>query len=314
VGYLDFEKIKNIDEYRSNAGFYFRTGMRYISKNKPLQALGFLLKAVENEPYNADYQFNLACVYAELKNTKQSSKTLLNIIKNIDPTIPECYFGIACNYFESGKFDKAREYFEKYIEVDESGEFSDESYEVLYYMELFEEGKSRPNRDKTISKLINEGRALMDAREYKKACSKFDKAVEIEPMAIFPRSNLSLACFFNGDVQRAISVAESILRLDSENLTANISLLMYYAYLNNSVLFKKQVRNLYGLKTNNKEGYISEAKQFFNMIRGNERVDKSLEGLIINILKTKENEIDIVTSDKNLPINLVNFEAKNKNH
>lgn len=303
--YLNTEKIKNIDEYRSNPGFFFRAGMRYISKNKPLQALNFLTKAVEKEPYNADYLFNLACVYAELRNIKQSNKTLLNIIKNIDPTIAECYFGIACNYFDSGNFNKAREYFEKYIESDTSGEFTSESYEVLYYLDVYGEGKRRINRKKTTSRLINEGMVLVREGNYKKAYSKFDKAVEIDPMAICQRNYLSLMCFFNGEIERAVSVSKSVLKVEFESPLAHFCLVTYYAYLNNVALLKKQLRIIYSLKTANKKTYFSELKQFLSIIASNDIISDNLKQFLTAALKSKDFEIGNKSLHDNMADNVV---------
>lgn len=288
--YLNTEKIKNIDEYRSNPGFFFRAGMRYINKNKPLQALNFLTKAVEKEPYNADYLFNLACVYAELRNIKESNKILLNIIKNIDPTIAECYFGIACNYFDSGDFVKAREYFEKYIESDCFGEFASESHEVLYYLDTYVDGNKKINRKKTATRLINEGVALIKERDYKKAYQKFDKAVEIDPMAIIQRNYLSLMSFFNGEIDKAISISKSVLKVEFECPLAHFCLLLYYAYLNNQTMLKKQLRIIYSLKTIKKKAFSSDLKIFLSIISDSNVISDSLKQFLSTILKSKDME------------------------
>lgn len=277
----------------------------------PLQALGFLVKAVEKEPYNADYQFNLACVYAELSNTKQSSKILLNIIKNIDPTISECYFGVACNYFDSGNYNKAREYFDKYIECDEFGEFTSESQDVLYYMELYGGLKSRPKTDKIIVRLINDAKILVQEGEYKKACAKLDKAIEIEPRNVYIRNNLSLACFFNGEVDRAISVAKSVLKLDKENLFAHFSLAMLYAYVENSILFREQTYELKELNVDDKDVYISEMKRFLNCILRKDIIDEKLEKIIFNVLESKKNSINDKNTEEKAYLNVIKIKRKN---
>ena len=100
--------------------------------------LKYLEKAVVTEPFNADFQFNYACVLAELKESKKSNLTLMNILKNIDPTLTECYFGIGCNYFDIGSLKKAKEYFEKYIYFDPTGQFVDEAYDIIYYLQIYE--------------------------------------------------------------------------------------------------------------------------------------------------------------------------------
>ena len=104
---------RKIVKYRRDAELYFRVGTKYVDRRCFSSALKFISTAVEMEPFNADYKFNLACVLAELKDTKKSNTILKDILKNIDPTLSECYFGIGCNYFDMGSLKKAKEYFEK---------------------------------------------------------------------------------------------------------------------------------------------------------------------------------------------------------
>lgn len=67
-------KRKNIISINQDAEFFFRAGMRCISKKKFQSALNYLSKAAQMDPFNADYQFNLGCVLAELKQVKNLTR------------------------------------------------------------------------------------------------------------------------------------------------------------------------------------------------------------------------------------------------
>jgi tetratricopeptide (TPR) repeat protein len=132
-------KRKPIDlvSLRNDPEFYFKIGQKYVKKKSLGTALRFINRAVDIEPYNADYQFNFACLLAELKQPGKSNDILLSILKNIDPKLTECYFGIGCNYFDLADFIKAREYFEKYVYFDPDGQFIDEAYDILNYLQFY---------------------------------------------------------------------------------------------------------------------------------------------------------------------------------
>jgi tetratricopeptide (TPR) repeat protein len=128
--------IKKILPYRRNSGFFFKAGIKYAEKKLFHKAVKFLGRAVEMEPFNLDYKFNFAGVLAELREYEKSNDILLDIIKNIDPTLTECYFGLGCNYFDTGDLKRAKEYFEKYIYFDPQGQFVEEVQDILSYLQV----------------------------------------------------------------------------------------------------------------------------------------------------------------------------------
>ncbi len=132
------EKRENILLFRHDAELFFRVGIRYANREMFDLALKYFKKAIEAEPDNSDYQFNYGCVLAELKQIKESNSVLMNILRNIDPTLSECFFGIGCNYFEMGNLKRAKKYFEKYVDFDNEGEFAEEAHDILYYLEFYE--------------------------------------------------------------------------------------------------------------------------------------------------------------------------------
>ncbi|MDF2522816.1 MAG: hypothetical protein K0R31_457 [Clostridiales bacterium] len=243
----------NVIPFRDDSEFYFRIGIRYADHQKYDRALKYLSKAAEAEPYNADYLFNLAGVLAELKQVEKSNETLLDILKNIDPTLTECYFGIGCNYFDMENFKKAREYFEKYVYFEPEGAFSDEVYDVLYYLQIYEDVGTDSKTNKIITRLANEGKRLLGKGEYRKACEKLEKAIEIDPEVISPRNDLSLAYFLLGDENKSYSIAKSVLKLDPEDIFANCNIALFHASAGKKDACEKQLKSLSRLELNEKD-------------------------------------------------------------
>ncbi|HEX3030252.1 MAG TPA: tetratricopeptide repeat protein [Clostridia bacterium] len=128
---------KDITMLRQDPEFFFKLGMKHANKKSFEKALKFISSAIALNPLNPDYQFNYACVLAELKETDKSTKVLKMILTNIDPEFYECYFCIGCNYFEKGKIKKAVEYFKKYISVDPEGQFAEEAHEIIFYLQAY---------------------------------------------------------------------------------------------------------------------------------------------------------------------------------
>lgn len=247
------KKDRTIIEYRRDAELFFRIGAKYIDKRRFPEAMRFLNKAVELEPFNADYKFNLACVYAELKQTRKSNTILRDILNNIDPTLTECYFGIGCNYFDLGNLKKSKEYFEKYIYFDPEGQFVDETYDILYYLQVYDDVGLDDGRGRSFAKYCREGKKLIQEKDYKNACIKLGKAIELDPKAVGPRNDLSLAYFLSGEKGKAVSLSKSVLKINVNDVTANCNLAVFYADMKRNDLLEKQMAVLEELKTVSRE-------------------------------------------------------------
>lgn len=131
-------KKKKILPYKTSAELYYKIGLKYEDEKKYLKALEYFIKAAKLQPFNADYQLNIAGVLTEIGDYKESNRVLAGILKNIDDSLTECYFCMACNYFDLGEFKKAASYFKKYIELNPDGYFIEEASNAIYYIELYD--------------------------------------------------------------------------------------------------------------------------------------------------------------------------------
>ncbi|MFA6309447.1 MAG: hypothetical protein WC677_06875 [Clostridia bacterium] len=256
---------KKIVPLKRDSEFYFKVGMKYANKKSTVNALKYFRKAVEIEPFNADYQFNLACILVELKQVEKANEILLGILMNIDPTLTECYFGIGCNYFDLSDLKKAKEYIEKYIYFAPEGQFIEEAYDILYYLQIYYDMEAGKNRGKSVSRIEDECKSLMDACDYKKGCKKLEKLVQIQPDSVWTRNNLSVAYFFTGETDKAISIAKSVLRLKPKDFTALCNLGLFYSLLKKDELYKKQIELISKLEIENRNDLIKVIETFMQL-------------------------------------------------
>jgi len=198
--------------------------------------------AIEQDAYNPDYIFNKACILVELKQTRESIKLLNYIILNIDPTYTECYFGLGCNYFEVGNIEKSLHYFEKYLLMEEDGEFYEDAFEILFHMRMPDEGDDfdpdnqigiseraqKRSRDSSL-KLHAAGSMYLRRGNYKEAIRQFEKSIMAYPEIKSSRIRLSMAYYMSGQVTPAILLANSVLKIQQSNYMAKLCLALYYS-------------------------------------------------------------------------------------
>lgn len=283
--------LKKIIPFEQKPDFFFRAGLRHAYRRRFATSLRYLKKAVEKDPYNAEYQFNLACVLSELKENKKSNEILIRIIKDIDPTLTECYFGVGCNYLEMGNFKKAREYFERYVNYNREGYFVNETYDILYYLQVYDDASTEAKRDRTATRLELQSIELLRKGMYGKARLKLEKLIEINPYDLLPRNNLAIACFFNGEIDRAISLAKSVLKLDDNNPFALCNLALFYANAGKIDLYKKSLGILSKIKISRPEEFLLDSEQFLRAVRDDRTTENSLKEGIVEVIRKQKGRI-----------------------
>jgi len=229
-------------QYSQGHDLYFRISLKHALGRDYQSALKFVDMAIEKDAYNADYLFNKACILVELGRTRESIKLLNYIFINIDPTYTECYFGLGCNYFEVGNYEKALHYFEKYMLMEEDGEFYEDAYEILFRMRLpgggeefdldsqigISERAQKRSRDSSM-KLQAAGSMHLQRGNYKEAIRHFEKSIMAYPEIKSSRLRLSMAYYMSGQTTHAILLASSVLKIQHNNYMAKLCLALYYS-------------------------------------------------------------------------------------
>ena len=239
---LGFGKKSRILQYSQDHNLYFRLAVKRAMRRDFPGALKHIETAIEKDMFNADYLFNKACILVELKRTRESIKMLNYIIWNIDPTYSECYFGLGCNYFEIGNFEKSLYYFEKYVLMEEDGEFCEDAYEILFYMRLpGDDGEFDLNDQINLSektqkhyhdsslKLNAVGSMYLHRGNYKEAIRQFERSIRAYPEIKSSRIRLSMAYYMTGQLALAKLLASSVLKMQKNNYMAKLCLALYYS-------------------------------------------------------------------------------------
>ena len=293
----------NVIAFNQDHEFLFRIALKRATNREYDGALKYLEKALFLDMYNADYLFNKACILVEKKRIEESIEVLNYIIWKIDPTYAECYFGLGCNYFETGDFAKALACFEKYVNMVDDGEFLEDAYEILVYMQMsFENGDISVDK-KQINKIRNQkafrkssirldedGSQLLFSGDYKEAIKKFEKSIETYPEIASARVRLSMAYYMTGDSALAKCLASSALKLQKGNYLARLCLAFYYSAEGR---FDKSEKMLKWLERVRGKRYVevkNEAQLFYDMLASKaavgdkfkERVSGMMQKLTIN--------------------------------
>jgi len=229
-------------EYSQAHELYFNIAVkRAVGRDYP-EALKYINLALAKDAYNAEYLFNKACILVELRRTRESIKLLNYIICNIDPTYSECYFGLGCNYFEIKEYEKSLMNFEKYVLMEDDGEFCEDAYEILFYMRVpgesdefdideqmdISEKTQRQCRDSS-QKLHAAGSMYLHRGNYKEAIRQFERSIMAYPETKSSRIRLSMAYYMTGQLTMAKLLASSVLKIQKSHHMANLCLALYYS-------------------------------------------------------------------------------------
>ncbi len=213
--------LLSIEEYRNNPEFYFSKGLRYANRKNLEDAYKNLVKALELDPDNSEYKFNMACFLSELKRPNEANRMFMDILLNFEPTMYDCFFGLGCNNFEVEDNKKAAEYFEKYLYFDGDGEFSEEVSEMILYLKLYNE-ISHDNRFLNISgSNLKKALKSLDNNDGEKAIYYLYKSVISNPLNLEARNLLTMELMEQQQYVRAGYINSSVLNVSGEDTWAN---------------------------------------------------------------------------------------------
>ncbi len=213
--------ILSISEYRNNPEFYFSKGLRLANKKNLSEAYRNLMKALELEPDNSEYKFNMACFLSELQRPREANRLFNDILTNFDPTMFDCFFGLGCNSFEVGNNEKAAEYFDKYLYFDAEGEFSYEISEMAFYLKLYSEVSHNNKFLKTSATNLKKAQTYLKENNTEKAVGCLYKAIRANPFNVEARNQLTLALMEKQQFIRAEYINSTVNIIDSENIWGN---------------------------------------------------------------------------------------------
>ncbi len=179
-------------------------------------------KALEREPNNSEYMLDLADVFARMSCYDESNRILVSIVRMGEAT-PECFFGMGCNFYALRQYDRAREAFLTYQQLDPDGEFLAAVEDMLDELDEWEEAMEASPL-KRVSAMAQRGGRALDEGDYHLAVRLLSRAVKREPELSYVRNNLALALFCLGNVDQAAKETARVLSLEPDNLHANCNM------------------------------------------------------------------------------------------
>ncbi len=297
--------VLKLNEYRNNPEFYFSKGLRFANKKNLSEAYRNLIKALELEPDNSEYKFNMACFLCELQRPKEANRMFNDILINFDPTMFDCFFGLGCNSFEEGNNEKAAEYFDKYLYFDPDGEFSYEISEMSFYLKLY----SEISHDNKFLKLSKDN--LKKAEKYslqnnnEKAIRYLYKSIIGNPMNIEARNQLTMLLMEEKQFIRAEYISNTVNIIDSGDIWGNCLYIYLLSHSKKRAALKRALELLPYRPIENREELLCIATTLINFHKIAELVqliekyvlgygDQILYSILIlgNVITDKHNEAE----------------------
>lgn len=218
-----------------DAGFFFERAVSSLDRYHYDKALKYFRKAVEYEPENPVNHCNMAGILSEMGDYEASNEVLATVLRDIDPTMTECYFYMANNYANMDLFEAAEEALVTYLEEDASGYFLTEAEEM---MDLLQYELDRPTKLKSIKSREglyehDQARALLEEGKFNQAVKLLEELVQGRPDFLAARNNLALGYYYLGHFDKAMSTVHEVLAQDPGNLHGLCNLAVFYQHEGN---------------------------------------------------------------------------------
>lgn len=225
-----YEKTK-IFPFVPTGEYYFNKGLKAYDRFDLNKAKKYLKRALELEPLEPMIACQLALVLTESGDYTESNKLLQSVLNELDPRMTECHYFLANNFAHLGLFSEAARHAQLYLDLDKTGEFSEDAEELLEVigtedienMELYEE------QEHIISQQ-EKAKLLLESGDFTNAVRLLEQAVEDHPEFWPAHNNLALAYFYEGETGKAAGILEKVLDKNPGNLHAlcNLAVFMHY--------------------------------------------------------------------------------------
>lgn len=212
--------------------FFFERAVQSLDKFHYDKALRYLRRAVDIEPDNPVNHCNMAGIYSEMGNYKESNRILWYIVEQLDASMTECYFYMANNYMNMGQFDAAEEAIIQYMERDIEGEFLEEAEELIEMLS-YELGRPVQVRDvKSRDGLFehNLAREMLEDGRFTEATELLEQVIAKHPEFLAAHNNLALAYYYNGELGKSMDMIKRVLEIDQGNIHALCNLAIFYKH------------------------------------------------------------------------------------
>jgi len=227
------KKDNKILSFDRDAEFYYNQYQKNNELGKCIDALFFIRKAVAIEPEEPLYRLAMAELLTEMNCFDESNLIMFDILRNYKEYAGECLFGIGCNFIGLQDFERAKESFEKYLNMEPFGEFELEAEDLLEMIDMSDlvmPGRMLEDLNESlIFDAADQGKQLLDSGKYHDAIQLLEKISRDNPNLVFVKNNLALAYFCSGDHKKAIEITDEVLAGHPQNLHANCNKALFMA-------------------------------------------------------------------------------------
>ncbi|MBP2240308.1 tetratricopeptide (TPR) repeat protein [Cytobacillus eiseniae] len=211
--------------------YYFAKGLKAYHKRDLYKAKKYLQRAMHLEPEESMIVCQLAIIFSELGEYKQANTLLHQILEELDEDMVECHYFLANNYAHLGFFKDAYHHANIYLDMEEDGEFVDDTLDLLELltMEADELDEELYDQDDLITKQ-EEARELLESGHFPKAVEILNSVIEEYPEYWSAYNNLALAYFYLGENQKAAEILAKVFQENPGNLHALCNKLVFAFY------------------------------------------------------------------------------------
>ncbi len=215
--------------FAQNASFYMKRGAKELEKNDLIAAIARYREAYERAPEDPEISIALAEILSQMQRYEESNRILLQLCTEDDRnTPPECFFGLACNYFGLQDYDCAADSLEDYLDAEPDGMFSEDAEDFLDLIDdddaMFEATGLKTDDDYEDNAVCRYARSLINAGETDFAVEELEHRLGQTPSSARIREQLAIAYFCDNRREEAKKAASGLLAEQPENILAGCTM------------------------------------------------------------------------------------------
>ena len=223
-----FQKLKNTENEETTAGNLNNEGNRLLEEGKAREAAEAYRKAVQLDPNNAQWQYNLSLALARLGDREGQIKALQRALQ-IDPNVATTHNDLGLAYLSEGKINEAEREFRAALEIDPKSAEAQNNLGVVYN----QQGKD------------SEASAL------------FRQATESDPNYARAFVNLGVLMARRGDLPAAKEQIQRALKISSNDVGALTALGMVEGKMNHHQESIEAFRQVASLRPESSDAHLN---------------------------------------------------------
>ncbi len=214
--------------FTQSASFYRRRGEKELEKNDLVAAIAKYREAYERAPEDPEISIAMAEILSQMQRYEESNRILLLLCSKDEEIPPECYFGLACNYFGLQDYDRAADSLEDYLDAEPDGVFAADAEDFLDLIEddeaMYEATGLRSDDDYEDNAVCHFARSLLASGELGYAVEELEFRLGQSPDSVKIQEQLAIAYFCDNRRSDAEAIANKLLEDKPNDILANCTM------------------------------------------------------------------------------------------